>query len=47
MTDYSVNHITSFLHYLQLNGLAGKYVQIVKNLFYKAQEEGTDLYKVC
>ena len=22
-----------------------KYVQIVKNLFYKAQEEGTDLYK--
>ena len=28
-----------------MNGLAEKYVQIVKNLFYKAKEEGTDLYK--
>ena len=45
MTDYGVNHITSFLHYPQLNFLAEKYVQIVKNLFYKAQEEGTNLYK--
>ena len=45
MTDYSVNHITSSLHYLQSNGLAEKYVQIVKHLFYKAKEEGTDLYK--
>ena len=45
MTDYSVNHITSFPHYLQSNDLAEKYVQIVKNLFYKAQEQGTDLYK--
>ena len=45
MTDYSVNYITSSPHYLQSNGLADKYVQIVKNLFYKTQEEGTDLYK--
>ena len=45
MTDYSVNHITSSAHYLQSNGLTEKYVQIVKNLFYKAKEEGTDLYK--
>ena len=45
MTDYSVNHITNSPHYLQSNGLGEKYVQIVKNLFYKAKEEGTDLYK--
>ena len=45
MRDYSVNHITSSPHYLQSNGLSEKYVQIVKNLFYKAQEEGVDLYK--
>ena len=34
-----------FPHYLLSNGLAEKYVQIVKNLFYKAQEEVVDLYK--
>ena len=45
MKEYSVNHITSCLHYLQSNGLVKKYIQIVKNFFYKAQEEGTDLYK--
>ena len=45
MKSYNVNHITSSLHYLQSNGLAGKYVQIVKSLFYKAKEEGKDFNK--
>ena len=45
MLDMSVNHITSSLHYPQSNGLAEKYVQIVKNLFIKAHEEGTDYQK--
>ena len=45
MKDYSVNHITISLHYPQSNGLAEKFVQIVKSLFYKAKEEGRDLFK--
>ena len=45
MKDYNVNDITSSPHYTQSNGLAEKYVQIVKNLFYKAKEKGKDLYK--
>ena len=45
MQSYSVNHITSSLHYPQSNGLAEKYVKIVKSLFYKAKEEGKDSYK--
>ena len=45
MKEYQVNHITSPPHYLQSNGLAEKYVQIVKNLFHKVKEEGQDLHK--
>ena len=45
MQEYNVNHITSLPHYLQSNGLAEKFVQIVKNLFYKGKEEGADLFK--
>ena len=45
MKEYAVNHITSLPHYPQSNGLAEKFVQIVKNLFYKAQDERTDIHK--
>ena len=45
MKEFQVNHITSLPHYPQANGLAEKYVQIIKNLFYKAKEEGQDLHK--
>ena len=45
MTEYQVNHITSLPHYPQSNGLAEKYVQIIKNLFHKVKEEGQDLHK--
>ena len=46
MQSYSVNHITSSLQYPQSNGLAEKYVQIVKNLFYKVKEEAKDFFQV-
>ena len=45
MDAYHVNHITISPHYTQSNGPAEKYVRIVKNLFYKAKEEGKDLLK--
>ena len=45
MKEYAVNHITSPPHYLQSNGLAEKCVQIVKNLFHKVKDEGTDIHK--
>ena len=45
MQAFSVNHISSSLHYPKSNGLAEKYVQIVKCLFSKSKEEGKDFYK--
>ena len=46
MNAYHVNHITSTPHCPQSNGLAEKYVQIVKSLSCKAKEEGEDLLSV-
>ena len=40
MQSMSVNHITSSLHYHQSNGLAEKFVGIIKNLFHKAKGLG-------
>ena len=45
MNAYHINHITSSSHYPQFNAFAEKYVQIVKNLFYKAKEGGKNLFK--
>ena len=46
MKSYSINHITSSLHYWQSSGLAEKYVQIMKILSYKAKEEGKDFLMI-
>ena len=40
-----INNITSSPHYPQSNGLAEKYVQIVKCLFHRAKKEGKDFNK--
>ena len=40
----AVNHLTSFPHHPQSNGLADKFVGIIKNLFHKAKEEGQSPY---
>ena len=45
MKEYAVNHIPSSPHYPQSNRLEEKFVQIVKNLFYKAKEEGANMDK--
>ena len=45
MKEYAVNHITSSPHHPQSNGLAQKFVQIVKNLFHKVKDEATNIYK--
>ena len=45
MKDYNVNHMTGSPQYPQSNGLAEKFVQIVKSVFYKAKEEGKELFK--
>ena len=42
MQQKGVNHILVLPHHPQSNGMAEKYVGIVKQLFLKAREEGKD-----
>ena len=42
MQQKGVNHILVSPHHPQSNGMAEKYVGIVKQLFLKAREEGKD-----
>ena len=44
MQSLSVNHLASSPHYPQSNGLAKKFVGIIKNLFHTAKEEGQSPY---
>ena len=39
MSEYNVNHITRSPHYPQSNGLAEKYVQLVKNLSIRSRRK--------
>ena len=45
MKEYGVSHIKRSPHYPQSNRLAEKYVQIIKNMFHKAKEDGKDMFK--
>ena len=44
MDDMGIYHITSSPHYHQSNGLAEKYVSLVRGLLYKAKGSGKDPY---
>ena len=46
MIEFGFNHLIHSPTYLHSNGLAEKFVQIVRNLFHKAEEEGKDIF-IC